>query len=74
MLVELASEFCYVNNMDIMTLFPGHLVPNDRMLMKYGRLMDFSLPQLQIRFYGLQRLNLMLRDNLPFINISCDDG
>lgn len=74
MLVELASEFCYVNNMDIMTLFPGHLVPNDRMLMKYGRLMDFSLPQLQIRFYVLQRLNLMLRDNLPFINISCDDG
>ena len=74
MLVELASEFCYVNNMDIMTLFPGHLVPNDRMLMKYGRLMDFSLSQLQIRFYVLQRLNLMLRDNLPFINISCDDG
>ena len=36
--------------------------------------MDFSLPQLQIRFYVLQRLNLMLRDNLPFINISCDDG
>ncbi|KAM7452973.1 hypothetical protein BLSTO_06286 [Blastocystis sp. subtype 1] len=42
-LVEMAAEFCYVNNRDIMTLFPGFLVPSDRLLMKYGKLIDFTL-------------------------------
>lgn len=73
-LVEMAAEFCYVNNRDIMTLFPGFLVPSDRLLMKYGKLIDFTLSQIQMRFYILQQLNLMLRDILPFINISCDDA
>lgn len=73
-LVEMASEFCYVNNQDIMTLFPGFLVPSDRLLMKYGKLIDFTVSQIQIRFYVIQRLNLMLQDILPFINISCDDS
>lgn len=73
-LVEMASEFCYVSNRDIMKLFPGFLVPNDRLLMKYGKLIDFTLSQIQMRFYLLQQLNVMLRDILPFINISCDDA
>ena len=42
-LVEMAAEFCYVNNRDSMTWFPGFLVPSDRLLMKYGKLIDFKV-------------------------------
>ena len=73
LLVELASEYCYQTNKDIMTLFPGHLRPSSRILMKYERLREFSLSQLQIRFYVLQRLNSMMLEILPFVNISCSD-
>ena len=73
-LVELASEFCYIKTIDIMTLFPGHLVPNDRLLMKYGRLIDFTISQMQIRFYVIQQFNKMVRDSLPFINIACENN
>ena len=73
-LVELASEFCYIKTIDIMTLFPGHLVPNDRLLMKYGRLIDYTISQIQIRFYVIQQFNKMVRDSLPYINIACENN
>ena len=73
-LVDLATEYCYLYNYDVLTVFPERLDPSDQLLMKYPRLIDFSKSQMQIRFYLLQQLNLKLKEVLPFINISCEDS
>lgn len=73
-LIEMITEYCDQQSCDISTLFPGNFFPPDQLYMKHPNLAEFSVSQLQIRFYLLQQLNLMVTQAIRYINISCDDG
>lgn len=72
-LVQLADEFSFQNQQVVTDISPGSLTPDNQLLMKYPQLRDYSVAQMQLRFYFIQQFNTRIRDALPFINISFDD-